>query len=395
MREGFTTGSCAAAAAKAAAYMLFSGRKKESIDITVPRGDVFHAEIVDVMSTGECVRCAVLKDGGDDPDVTSGCRIYAEVRAEDGPEDREGIDEREVNGGLHNTTDGREGDCGLHNATVVIHGGEGIGRVTKPGLDQPVGEAAINHVPREMIEQGVQEICRIFDHTGRVDVTISVPGGEEIARKTFNPRLGIEGGISIIGTAGVVEPMSRKAVMDTIYLELKQRRETGNRGAVLSPGNYGRDFLRREYGYDIDDAVKIANFAGASLDMCVELGYEEILLAGHIGKMVKLAAGIMNTHSHEADGRMETIAAAGIRAGLSRECLIKILDALSTTEALGYVAEEGREALEKVMSTIMERIRYYLDFRTKGQIRTECMVYCDEFGMLGETAGAKELIGRL
>ena len=301
MREGFTTGSCAAAAAKAAAYMLFSGRKKESIDITVPRGDVFHAEIVDVMSTDECVRCAVVKDGGDDPDVTSGCRIYAEVRADGGSEDRERIDEREENGGLHNTTDGREGDNGLHNATVVIHGGEGIGRVTKPGLDQPVGEAAINHVPREMIEQGVQEICRIFDHTGRVDVTISVPGGEEIARKTFNPRLGIEGGISIIGTSGVVEPMSRKAVMDTIYLELKQRRETGNRGAVLSPGNYGRDFLRREYGYDIDDAVKIANFVGASLDMCVELGYEEILLAGHIGKMVKLAAGIMNTHSHDGD----------------------------------------------------------------------------------------------
>ena len=382
MREGFTTGSCAAAAAKAAAYMLFSGRKKESIDITVPRGDVFHAEIVDVMSTYECVRCAVVKDGGDDPDVTSGCRVYAEVRAYGVSEDRESTDEREGNGGLHNTI-------------VMIHGGEGIGRVTKPGLDQPVGEAAINHVPREMIEQGVQEICRIFDHTGRVDVTISVPGGEEIARKTFNPRLGIEGGISIIGTSGVVEPMSRKAVMDTIYLELRQRRETGNSGAVLSPGNYGRDFLRREYGYDIDDAVKISNFAGASLDMCVELGYEEILLAGHIGKMVKLAAGIMNTHSHEADGRMETIAAAGIRAGLSRECLIKILDALSTTEALGYVAEEGRDALDRVMSTIMERIRYYLDFRTKGQIRTECMVYCDEFGMLGETAGAKELMGRL
>jgi cobalt-precorrin-5B (C1)-methyltransferase len=384
MMEGFTTGSCAAAAAKAATYMLLSGRKKESIDITVPRGDVFHTDIVDIMSTNNSVRCAVVKDAGDDPDVTNGCRVYAEVRTE--AEDTQMHDESE--------SDDPDND-GLHNAIVRIHGGEGIGRVTRPGLDQPVGEAAINHVPREMIMKEVQEVCGIFDHFGTMDVTISVPGGEEIAKKTFNPRLGIEGGISIIGTSGIVEPMSRKAVQDTIFLELRQRREAGSEGIVISPGNYGRDFLKKEYGYDIDNAVKISNFAGAALDMCVELGYREVLLAGHIGKLVKLAAGIMNTHSHEADARMETIAAAGIRAGLPGESLLKILDAVSTTEALGYVAENGEEMMERVMSTIMDRIEYYLAFRTKGQIRTECMVYCDEYGLLGQTAGAGELIERL
>ncbi len=393
-REGFTTGSCATAAAKAAAYMLLSGRTIDHIDITVPRGDVFHAGIIDIMSTANSVRCAVRKDSGDDPDVTNGCAVYADVSmgTTGDTETGAGISENtktcalsadDAKAGTGAPDDAKAGADG--GAVIVIKAGEGIGRVTRPGLDRAVGEAAINSVPRQMIIQGVSEVCDIFDYRGSITVTISVPGGEELAKKTFNPRLGIEGGISIIGTSGVVEPMSIKALKDTIYLELRQKKELGERRVVITPGNYGRDFLKREYGYDIERAVKCSNYIGDTLDMCMELGFEGVLIAGHVGKMVKLAGGIMNTHSHEADARMEILAAAGIRAGLTRECLINILGSVSTTEALGYMDEKTRK---NIMSIIIERISFYLDFKIQGCMTHECMIYCDEYALLGSSDGA-------
>ncbi len=325
------------------------------------------------MLTKGVTRCAIKKYSGDDPDVTDGCMVYAEVKADIG-----------VN---------IEG--GLHNPEVFIIGGEGVGVVTKPGLDQPVGEAAINSVPREMITKEVLEICRAFDYHGDVEVTISVPGGEELAKRTFNPRLGIEGGISIIGTSGVVEPMSSKALKDTIRLELKQHRELGETKIAISPGNYGREFLKKKYGFDIDRAVKCSNYIGYTLDSCIEFGFTDVLIAGHIGKLIKLAAGIMNTHSHEADGRMEVLAAAGIRAGLPRECLINILDSVSTEEALGFIRKSGEKNLEIVMSTIIQRIDYYIDFRTGGRIAHKCVVFSDEYALLGSSPGAEELLDEI
>jgi len=372
-REGFTTGSCATAAAKAAAFMLFSGKVLKHIEITVPRGDRYDAQLYDIMSTCNSVSCAVKKYSGSDPDVTDGCMVYVQVKAD---------------------TD-KANENGLHNPTIRITGGEGIGRVTRPGLDQPVGESAINSVPREMITKEVTEVCRAFDYHGVVDITVSVPGGEELAKKTFNPRLGIEGGISIIGTSGVVEPMSSKALMDTIRLELKQHRELGETKIAISPGNYGREFLKERYGFDIERAVKCSNYIGYALDTCIELGFTDVLIAGHIGKLVKLAAGIMNTHSHEADGRMEVLAAAGIRAGLPGECLINILDSVSTEEALGYIEENGRKSLELVMSTIIQRIDYYIDFRTGGRIAHKCVVFSDKYALVGSSPGTEELLDEL
>lgn len=367
--EGFTTGSCAAAAAKAAAYMLLTGEKRTVVDIIVPRGDVFRTDVLDIMLTKDRAVCAVRKAGGDDPDVTAGLLIYAAA------------------------------SYGLHN-NIEIYGGEGVGRVTRPGLDQPVGEAAINSVPRQMITSAVRNVCEMAGYDGGIDITVFVPGGEEAARRTFNPRLGIEGGISIIGTSGVVEPMSEKALKDTIYLELKQRRALGETGIVISPGNYGRQFLMEYYGYDIDKAVKCSNFIGETLDMCVELGFKELILAGHTGKLVKVASGIMNTHSHEADGRMEAIAAAGIRAELPNDVLNGILDSVSTAEAFRKIKKfdeenPGKNALDRVMSTVVRKIGYYMDFRTGGKITAEIAIYCGELALVSESEHMRKMLGRI
>lgn len=378
MRYGFTTGSCAAAAAKAAAYMLLSGREKNEIEIDTPKGIVYHAQIEKIVRGEKEVSCGVRKDGGDDPDVTTGSLVCARVWAE---EEGQAFRGEERDG----TVRGR-----AQAAEIVIDGGVGVGRVTKPGLDQPVGNAAINHVPREMIEKEVQEVCQLFDHCGRLHVEISVPDGEMLAAKTFNPRLGIEGGISILGTTGIVEPMSRQALLDTIRVELRQKRAQGYETAYLSPGNYGLEFMKQAYDYDLDQSVKCSNYIGETFDMAVELGFRQVLLTGHIGKLVKVAGGIMNTHSKEADCRMEILAAAAVREGADTEVLRQILDCISTEEAVRILEQAGiREA---VMERILEKILFYLAQRVKGEIRVECILYANEFGELAKSAGAEQLV---
>lgn len=282
MRYGFTTGSCAAAASKAAAYMLLTGKAKNKITIQTPKGIAYTADITDIKRSENEVSCAVIKDGGDDPDVTTGAYIYASVRI------------------LHSDTSAL---CKKKQDLVIINidGGDGVGRVTKPGLDQPVGNAAINHVPREMIEKEVREVCEFLDFKGTLDITISVPKGKALAEKTFNPRLGIVGGISILGTSGIVEPMSSQALIDTIRVELRQRYSFGYDYVAVAPGNYGLDFMKESYGYDLDRSVKCSNFIGETIDMAADMGFKRMLLTGHIGKLIKVAGGIMNTHSREAD----------------------------------------------------------------------------------------------
>ena len=368
LRKGFTTGSCAAAAAKAACRMLLSGSEVDRISIITPKGPAFDAEILNTERTADYVKCAVRKDGGDDPDITTGALIEAEVRFA-GTE--EGTEESDA-------------------PRVIIKGGKGVGRVTRPGLDQPVGEAAINSVPREMITREVTEVLDMFDCSEAVTVTISVPEGEELALHTFNPRLGIEGGISIIGTSGVVEPMSRQAILDTIRVELRQKRAEGHDIAFISPGNYGLDFMKETYDVDLDRSVKCSNFVGETIDMICELGFSGMLLTGHIGKLVKVAGGIMNTHSREADCRMEIIAAAAVREGADTETLGRILDCLTTEEAYGILYEAG--LAEKVSGRIMDRIMYNLDRRAGGKLDIGCIVYSKEYGQLAASDRAAGMI---
>ena len=359
LRMGYTTGSCAAAAARGAAFMLLSGKEIQEVKIHTPKGIVLNLELLDIRKSAEKVSCAVRKDGGDDPDVTDKALIYAEV-----------------------TFGTEEG--------IVIDGGFGVGRVTKPGLDQPVGNAAINHVPREMIEKEVCEVCVALDFHGALAVEISVPGGEELAKSTFNPRLGIVGGISILGTSGIVEPMSAQALLDTIRVELRQHRALGEQLVAVSPGNYGLDFMKRTYDYDLDRSVKCSNFIGQTIDMAVEYGFTHMLMTGHIGKLIKVSGGIMNTHSREADCRMELLAAAALMEVVQADLAKKILGCVTTEEALAFLKDA--EKLEAVMRRVMEKICFYLNKRAAGKMEIECILYSNEFGELAASEHAHELL---
>lgn len=364
MRYGFTTGSCAAAAAKAAAYMLLTGREKTEITIETPKGIPYTAELLEIYRGETVVSCAVKKDGGDDPDITTGSLICAAVSYE-GDLAEEGTRQR-----------------------IEIDGGTGVGRVTKPGLDQPVGNAAINRVPREMIRKEVLQVCQLLDYQGGLRIEISVPDGERLAQQTFNPRLGIAGGISILGTSGIVEPMSNQAILDTIRLELNQRRAEGFDYVAVSPGNYGLDFMKRAYGYDLNRSVKCSNFIGTTIDMAVELGFRKLLLTGHIGKLIKVAGGIMNTHSREADCRMELLSAFATREHAEQETVCRILNCVTTEEAVHILKESGR--LQSVMNAVTERICYYLSKRAGGKLQTDCILYANEFGELAKSKEAAE-----
>lgn len=359
LRLGYTTGSCAAAAAKAAAWMLLTGQRKEQIQIRTPKGITLDLQVCDIRMEPERVSCATEKDSGDDPDVTKGMHITATVsrRREPG---------------------------------VLIDGGKGVGRVTKPGLDQPVGNAAINSVPRQMIRENVDEVCRAADYHGGLDVVISAPGGEEIARKTFNPRLGIEGGISILGTSGIVEPMSEEALVGSIQVEIRQKVASGARYLLVTPGNYGETFLREHMTLPFSESVKCSNFVGQTIDMAQQMGVKGILFVAHIGKFVKVAAGIMNTHSRWADGRGEILAANALRAGISREAALEILEAATTEEALSVVVREG--LLDAVMEQLTTRIHDHLNRRAGANCLLGAVLYSNQWGYLGQTESAEELI---
>ena len=379
MRHGFTTGSCAAAAAKAAAYMLLSGKIKEEITIQTPKGIHFHAQMVDIQRGEKCVSCGVVKYGGDDPDITTGTIIYASVSTETGEKDA--------------SVDISQQQKKDEVPIIYIDGGVGVGRVTKPGLDQPVGNAAINHVPREMIEREVRQVCELLDYKGALWVEIFAPAGVELAEKTFNPRLGIVGGISILGTSGIVEPMSSQALLDTIRVELRQKYAMEKDIVAVSPGNYGLDYMKRTYHFNLDTSVKCSNYIGQTIDMACEIGFRKMLLTGHIGKLVKVAGGIMNTHSKEGDCRMELLVAAAVRQHVPVEYLEAILGCMTTEEVVRILDTCGKK--DAVMTDLVEKIMFYLNKRGAGKIQIEVILYSNEFGELGKSAHAKEYLDEL
>ena len=364
LRYGWTTGSCAAAAAKAAALMLFSGEEFRQVRLMTPKGIKLYLDVEDVTRLPDRVECAVRKYSGDDPDVTDGLLIYAKV--EKGDEESSGL-------------------------RVILDGGIGVGRVTKPGLEQQIGQAAINKVPRRMITEEVERICRACGYCGEMKVTISIPDGEETAKKTFNPRLGIVGGLSVLGTSGIVEPMSEKALTDTIYLEMKMLRESGYSCCYAVPGNYGMDFLTDQLGINPDLAVKCSNYVGDTIDDAKLLGMKGLLLIGHVGKFIKLAAGVMNTHSRTADCRMEVFASHAAMAGADAAVVKEIMACLNTTEAVKILKDRG--LLQDIMKTVMERITFYLRQRAGGELETGAVVFSGEEGILGQTENAERLLG--
>ena len=356
LRCGYTTGSCAAAAAKAAAIMLFIGEKIDSVDLLTPGGVSLRLNVEETERNSDSVSCAVRKDAGDDADITDGILIYATVQRQE----KQGIE---------------------------IDGGEGIGRVTRPGLEQSPGSAAINSVPRRMIRDALSEVCDTFGYEGGLKAVIWAPEGTELAKKTFNPNLGVEGGISILGTSGIVEPMSEKALTDTIRLELKMHRARGSEFVILIPGNYGMNYMRDHLPWNVEDAVKCSNLIGEAIDMAWELGFRKILLIGHIGKLVKLGAGIMNTHSRNADGRMEVLCACALEADVPAELSRRILHCITTDEAVGILREAGM--LSQVMERLLCRIQKHLDRRAGEDVQIGAVIFSNEYGLLGMTKQAE------
>ena len=365
LRCGYTTGSCAAAAAKAAAEMLLAGSILKRVELMTPKGILISPDVRDISVNENSVCCAVQKDGGDDPDVTNGILVYARVE--------------KISQGIE------------------IEGGEGVGRVTADGLDQPVGAAAINSVPRKMISSSVGEICKKYGYRGGIRITISIPDGVEIAAKTYNPRMGIEGGISIIGTTGIVEPMSSAALIETIRTELRMRRAEGKSSLLLTIGNYSKSFLARQIPFMLDKSVTCSNFIGEAIDGALEYGFERILIIGHAGKLVKLGAGIMNTHSSQADGRMDVLVTCAVLAGAEgseqMSEIRKIPECVTVDAALNVLDTIGLR--EQTVQILMRRVQYYLDAKVKGQAETGAIIFSDKFGIVGKTETVDRLIEKI
>ena len=362
MRFGYTTGSCAAAACKGAAGMLLSGQKLETVTLTTPKGILLTLELKDIRMEHDKVTCAIQKDAGDDPDTTNGILVYASVEKTKEP-------------------------------GIVVDGGTGVGRVTKAGISQKIGEAAINPVPKAMILKAAAEMAEKYDYEGGLKIIISVPEGVEIGKKTFNPRLGIVGGISILGTSGIVEPMSEAALVQSINVEMKQHFAQGEEYLLVTPGNYGADYLREHMNLPYEKNIKCSNYVGETIDMAVDLGVKGILFIAHIGKFVKVAAGIMNTHSHSADGRMEVLASNAIRVGAPLECAQEILNASTTDEALEIL--DRYQIMQETMKEILERIQFYLNHRSYEQILLGAVIFNNTYGYLGQTADAEKLIKKI
>lgn len=361
LRMGYTTGSCAAAASKAAAVMLLGEKPVESVYLMTPKGIGLTLEVLEVKMEPGRVSCAIRKDAGDDPDVTDGMLIFAEVKKLDS-------------------------DSG----TILVDGGEGIGRVTKPGMNQPVGAAAINSVPRRMIAQSLRETAEDYGYTGGLSAVISAPDGAKLAERTFNPRLGIVGGLSILGTTGIVEPMSDEAVVETTRIELNMRAVRGDKRLLLTPGNYGEDYIRKTAGIDPKEAVKVSNFIGAALENAAALGFEEVLLIGHIGKIIKLAGGMMNTHSRYGDCRAELFTAHAALCGAGQETADRLMGSAMTDDMLDILAEAGLK--NAVMESIMKKVEFHVKAKGYDRLKIGVLTFSNKSGFLGATPEAVRML---
>ena len=366
LRCGFTTGTCAAAAAQGAVRILLGETGLGQVHIITPKGIELDLllENVSLIREGAYLKasCGVRKDAGDDPDVTDGILVMVSAECSQQP-------------------------------GIRIDGGKGVGTAVLPGLAVPEGEAAINPVPREMIRREARKAAGMHGYSGGLIITVSVPEGERLAEKTFNPRIGIRGGISILGTTGIVEPMSERAVIESIRVEMRQRLALGEKVLLITPGNYGKDFAENCLDLPAGKSMKCGNYIGETIDMAVELGAGGILFVSHIGKFVKVAGGIMDTHSRSADARMEILCAAAIRAGAGTDLAGNILACGTTEEALRIIEEGG--FLEKTVQKLTDRIQYYLDCRSRGSLICGAVIFSQKMGYLGRTTDADKLIGTI
>ncbi len=355
---GFTTGTAATIAAKAATITLLSREIMETCRVMTQKGILVEAIVELVEQREDTVIYRVQKDGGDDVDATHGMYLYALVEKI--------ISEREI----------------------IIDGGIGIGRVTKKGLNQPIGAAAINDGPRRSITKALEEVRKRFGYEAGLKVTIYAPEGEEVAKKTFNANLGILGGISILGTTGIVEPRSVKALVDSIEVEVKMHQANGIKRLIVSPGNYSDTYIENNVIAENIPNLKSSNFIGDTIDILNRYGMEEILFVGHIGKFVKLAAGIMNTHSRQADGRVHIFAAYAALCGGKQSCIQEIMESATTDACIDLLKEEA--LLESVLRLLVKDIQIQLEKRCLAKVGV--VLFSNVHGSLGQSKEAIELL---
>ncbi|GAA0078410.1 cobalt-precorrin-5B (C(1))-methyltransferase CbiD [Clostridium sp. CTA-5] len=342
LRCGYTTGTCATGAAKAATMLFFNKIKDEElneIEIDTPKGIKVQMPIEKIVIGKDFVECTILKFSGDDKDITMGIEIKAKVQ--------------KVN--KEDNSIFSEGKIINQSKSVILEGGVGVGRVTKEGLFVAKGEPAINPVPREMI---IKEVESILPKGECVRVIISVPQGVEIGKKTFNPRLGIDGGISILGTSGIVYPMSEDALKASIKLEIKQK-ALNNKRLILTFGNLGENYCK-VLGYKEDEIVICSNFIGFALESCVSYKVKEVIIVGHIGKMCKIAYGCFNTHSRVCGVRLEVIALELALLGFDISLIEKVLEQKTCEGAVKFLGEGYSDLYKNIGTKILNKMQEYV-----------------------------------
>lgn len=380
LRLGITTGTCSAAAAQAAAMQLLLGVESHAVTLRTPKGMTVSVPVYLLESDSRKASYKVVKDSGDDPDVTNGTDVCVTVEfvkqrvceQKDGSQDR---------------------SCAFTSESfpyLTLDGGIGIGRVTKEGLEQAVGQAAINRVPRQMIFAAVADVCEKANVCEPLHITVWMLEGETLAKRTFNPKLGIEGGLSILGTSGILEPMSEQAIVATIETEIRQLHVVGEEKVLVTPGNYGQVYASEYLGLDLAKSVKSSNYIGDTIDLAISYGMKDFLLVGNIGKLVKLAAGIFNTHSKVADGRGEIFAVHAAMAGAGANVVQEIYNCINTDRMLDVVEREGLR--EDVMQSILAAIEKHVDDRIGDAMRFGVIVFSEKYGYLGQTSDADKVL---
>jgi cobalt-precorrin-5B (C1)-methyltransferase len=351
--KGYTTGTCAQAAAKASGLMLLTQRQIDFVEVDIPSGKTLTLEILDPKINTDRASCAIEKDSGDDPDATDGIKIRAEVRFS-------------------------------QEKGIIITGSEGVGMVTKPGLAVKVGEYAINPVPRKMIRREIEKLLadtQAISQGRGLEVIISVPRGREIARQTFNSRVGVVDGISILGTTGIVEPKSLEAYKASLALQLDVLKAAGYPRTVLVLGYVGEKFCKEVLGFKEDVIIKIGDHVGFMLDECAKKDIKDILLVGHIAKLAKVAAGQFNTHCQFGDARIKTLVVYAKLCGAEGEIIQKIAEQKTAEAAVDILREGGLgKVFDKLAQGVVKRISRNID--------PSLRVTCGVLSLPGELLGS-------
>ena len=382
LRLGITTGTCSAAAAQAAAIQLLLDVESHTVTLRTPKGMTVSVPVYLLESDSRKASYKVVKDSGDDPDVTNGTDVCVTVEFA-----KQRVCEQK--------DESQDRSCAFTSESfpyLTLDGGIGIGRVTKEGLEQAVGQAAINRVPRQMIFDAVADVCEKANVCEPLHITVWMPEGETLAKRTFNPKLGIEGGLSVLGTSGILEPMSEQAIVATIETEIRQLHAVGEEKVLVTPGNYGQAYASEYLGLDLAKSVKSSNYIGDTIDLAISYGMKDFLLVGNIGKLVKLAAGIFNTHSKVADGRGEIFAVHAAIAGAGANVVQEIYNCINTDRMLDVLEREGLR--EAVMQSILAAIEKHVDGRIGDTMRFGVIVFSEKYGYLGQTSDAERELNK-